>query len=53
MAKYGMQSKYTHEVDEKYKAGWERIFGKSKKINKTKQTKVDSKSETGTTKSAG
>ena len=28
MAKYNMESHYSHEVDEKYKEGWESIFGK-------------------------
>ena len=32
MAKYNMESHYTHEVDEKYKSGWDDIFGKKEDV---------------------
>ena len=52
MPKYNMQSKYTHVVDEKYKAGWEKIFGKKSKIN-TQQTTKESNNERQADKATG
>ena len=52
MPKYNMQSKYTHVVDEKYKAGWESIFGKKNKLN-TQQTKQESTNERKTNETVG
>ena len=52
MPKYNMQSKYTHLVDEKYKAGWESIFGNKKQIN-TQQTNEESTNERKAAKTAG
>lgn len=48
MAKYNMESKYTHEVNDDYRNGHDRIFGKKKTNDdvKTKEVKSDSQKDT-------
>lgn len=47
MPKYNMESKYTHEVNDDYREGFDRIFGKKSKTVEDAKSHMDKSASSG------